>query len=158
MSEAEAANNQQAGPQFGVQKTFLKDLSFEMPMGVKIFTQQGFQPKVKLDVNTSGQAIAENTHEIILRLTITSSTDDGTAYLIEVQQAAIFSIAGFPEDQLKHVLGAVCPNYLFPYAREVVDSTIVRAGFPPLNLAPIDFDAMYRQSQAAQGQENPTLN
>ncbi|MDA7687339.1 protein-export chaperone SecB [Pseudomonadales bacterium] len=145
---------QPAGPQFGVTKTFVKDISFETPMGVKVFTQ-AFQPKIQLDVNSRGSAIADNTHEVVLTLTITAKIDDNTAYLLELQQAGIFAISGFEDEQLKHVLGAICPNFLFPYAREAVDSMVVRGGFPPLSLAPIDFDALFRnaQAQATEGQK-----
>ncbi len=153
---AEQGAEQPAGPQFGVTKTFVKDISFETPMGVKVFTQ-AFQPKIQLDVNSRGSVIADNTHEIVLTLTITAKVDDNTAYLLELQQAGIFAIAGFEEQQMKHVLGAVCPNFLFPYAREAVDNMVVRGGFPPLSLAPIDFDALFRNAQA-QGAEGQKLN
>ena len=160
MAEGDNSEAQQAaGPQFGVTKTFVKDISFETPMGVKVFTQ-AFQPKIQLDVNSRGSTIAENTHEIVLTLTITAKVEDNTAYLLEIQQAGIFAISGFDEQQMAHVLGAVCPNFLFPYAREAVDSLVVRGGFPPLSLAPIDFDALFRNSQAqqAQGAEGQKLN
>jgi len=150
-----AAEQAAEGQQFGVQKTFVKDVSFETPMGVKVFTQQ-FQPEVKLDVNTSGNSIAENVHEVVLTVTATAKVEEETAYVVEVQQAAIFSVSGFPDDQLKQILGAVCPNFLFPYAREAVDSMVVRGGFPPLNLAPVDFDALYRNAQS--GAEGQPLN
>ena len=150
-----AASEQPAGPQFGVQKTFIKDMSFETPMGVKVFTK-AFQPQIKLDVSTAHTLIAENQYEVVLSLTVTAKIDEETAYLIEIQQAGIFAVSGFPEDQLKHVLGAVCPNFLFPYARECVDSTVVRGGFPPLSLAPIDFDALFRNSQG--DAQEPSLN
>lgn len=143
------------GPQFGVQKTFVKDLSFETPLGVKVFTQQ-FQPKIKLDVNTRGSLVGENTHEIVLTITVTAGIEEGTAYLIEVQMAGLFAISGFPQEQMEHVLGAVCPNFLFPYAREVVDNVAVKGGFPPLNLAPVDFDAMFRQAKAQQEAQQAT--
>ncbi|MBT8149672.1 MAG: protein-export chaperone SecB [Pseudomonadales bacterium] len=160
MAEGDTSEAQQAeGPQFGVTKTFVKDISFETPLGVKVFTQ-AFQPKIQLDVNSRGSTIAENTHEIVLTLTITAKVEDNTAYLLEIQQAGIFAIAGFDEQQMAHVLGAVCPNFLFPYAREAVDSLVVRGGFPPLSLAPIDFDALFRNSQAQQAQsaEGQKLN
>ena len=141
-----AAEGAQQGPQFGVQKTFLKDLSFETPMGVKVFTQ-AFQPQIQMDVNTRRTAVGENVYEAVLTLTITAKVEDETAYLVELQQAGIFQVSGFPDEQLNHVLGAVCPNFLFPYAREAVDSIVVKGGFPPLSLAPIDFDALYRNAQ-----------
>ncbi|NNC54691.1 MAG: protein-export chaperone SecB [Pseudomonadales bacterium] len=154
-NQATAGAEQPAGPQFGVTKTFVKDISFETPLGVQVFTQ-AFQPKIQLDVNSRGTGIADNTHEIVLTLTITAKVDEGTAYLLEIQQSGIFVISGFPEQQMPHVLGAVCPNFLFPYAREAVDILVVRGGFPPLSLAPIDFDALFRNSQ--QGGEGQQLN
>lgn len=156
-NENEAAAAQPTGQQFAIQRTYVKDLSFETPMGVKVFTQQ-FQPKVKMDVNTSGTKIADNTHEIVLTITITAKLEEETAYLIELQQAGIFAIGGFDDEQLKHVLGAVCPNFLFPYAREVVDNMAVRGAFPPLSLAPIDFDAIYRQSVTQAEQQGQSIN
>ena len=157
MEENNAATEQPSGPQFAIQRTFIKDLSFETPMGVKVFTQ-AFQPKVKMDVNTRGNSIAEGVHEIVLTLTITAKVEGDTAYIVELQQAGIFAINGFPKEQMAHVLGAVCPNFLFPYAREAVDSIVVKGGFPPLSIAPIDFDAIFRQSQASADQSGQSLN
>ncbi|MBR9805276.1 protein-export chaperone SecB [bacterium] len=132
--------------QFNIQRTYLKDLSFETPMGVEAFTQQA-KPNVKVDLNTKSQALQDGIFEVVLRITITTTIEEKTAYLIEVQQAGIFYIQGFEEDQVKHILGAVCPNFLFPYAREIIDSTAVKGSFGPLNLSPVDFDAIFRQSQ-----------
>jgi len=157
MEENNSATEQPSGPQFAIQRTFIKDLSFETPMGVKVFTQ-AFQPKVKMDVNTRGNSIAEGVHEIVLTLTITAKVEEDTAYIVELQQAGIFAINGFPKEQMAHVLGAVCPNFLFPYAREAVDSIVVKGGFPPLSIAPIDFDAIFRQSQASADQSGQSLN
>ena len=157
MEDNNAATEQSSGPQFAIQRTFIKDLSFETPMGVKVFTQ-AFQPKVKMDVNTRGNSIAESVHEIVLTLTITAKVEENTAYIVELQQAGIFAINGFQEEQMAHVLGAVCPNFLFPYAREAVDSIVVKGGFPPLSIAPIDFDAIFRQSQANADQTGQSLN
>ena len=155
MAEEAAAAQQ---PQFAIQRTFIKDLSFETPMGIKVFTQQGFQPKMQLDVTTGGSLVGDNTHEIILTLTVTAKVEEETAYIIELQQAGLFVVAGFPEEQQKHVLGAVCPNFLFPYAREAIDGIAVKGGFPPLQLAPIDFDALFRNAQAQNAGDSPTLN
>ena len=113
MEENNAATEQPSGPQFAIQRTFIKDLSFETPMGVKVFTQ-AFQPKVKMDVNTRGNSIAEGVHEIVLTLTITAKVEEDTAYIVELQQAGIFAINGFPKEQIAHVLGAVCPNFCSP--------------------------------------------
>lgn len=147
MAENEAAAGQQAGnPQFKVQKTYLKDVSFETPMGVKIFTLDSFQPSVGLEVNTNAKAVGENLQEVVLTITCTARVGEETAYLVELQQAGVFQIEGFGADQGKLVLATVCPNFLFPYAREAIDNIVVKGGFPALNLAPIDFDNIYRQS------------
>lgn len=161
MAEENAAADQPAQPQFAILRTYVKDLSFESPMGVKVFSKT-FQPKIQLDVNTKASKVVDTQFEVTLMLTITAKLEEETAFIIEIQQAGLFNVTGFPEEQMKHVLGAVCPNFLFPYAREAVDNLSVRGGFPPLQLAPIDFDGLFRQQQAqAQGQaagENPTLN
>ncbi|MGB2271754.1 MAG: protein-export chaperone SecB [Pseudomonadales bacterium] len=156
-NENEAAASADAAPQFAVQRTYIKDFSFETPMGVKVFTQ-AFQPKVKMDVNTRGNQVGDGAHEIVLTITITAQVEEETAYLIELQQAGIFAVSGFPAEQLQHVLGAVCPNFLFPYAREAIDSMAVKGGFPPLSLAPIDFDAIFRQSQATAADAGQSIN
>ena len=157
MSEETIKSEEPKGPQFSIQRTYIKDLSFETPMGFKVFSQ-AFKPKVKLDVNTKVNNVSENVNEIVLTLTITATLEEETAYLLELQQAGIFAISGFPDDQIPHVIGAVCPNFLFPYAREVIDSTVVKGGFPPLSLAPIDFDAIYRQTLAGRKKSNESLN
>jgi len=157
MAEEEAAT--QAQPQFAIVRTYVKDLSFESPMGAKVFTKQ-FQPKIQLDVNTKANKVGDNQYEVTLMLTVTAKLEEETAFIIEIQQAGLFNITGFPEDQMKHVVGAVCPNFLFPYSREAVDNLAVRGGFPPLQLAPIDFDGLFRQqqAQAQAGGDKPTLN
>lgn len=150
----EAAQQDAPAPQFVIQKTMVKDISFEAPMGIKGFTKP-YQPQVKLDVNTSGNSIAENIHEVVLTLTVTVKLEEEILYLVEIQQAGIFSISGIAEEAMRELLGSVCPGYLFPYAREAIDSLVGRGGFPPLNLAPIDFGEIYRNSLsgAAEGQQ-----
>ena len=108
MEENNAEAEQPSGTKLAIQRTFIKDLSFETPMGVKVFTQ-AFQPKVKMDVNTRGNLIAEGVHEIVLTLTITAKVEEDTAYIVELQQAGIFAINGFPEEQMAHVLGSNFP-------------------------------------------------
>ena len=163
MADNEAAAAQAGAAQnFGVQRTYLKDVSFETPMGVKAFTLPSFQPKIGLDVNTQAKSVGENVQEVVLTITATAKVGEEVVYLIELQQAGIFSISGFPEDQLRMVLATVCPNFLFPYAREALDNLVIKGSYPALNLAPIDFEGIYRQQQAAQaqaaGDDSPTLN
>jgi len=135
---------QPQGPQFAVQRVYLKDASLETPNSPEVFTKP-WQPEVGLDMNTQTQQLDENHYEVVLTLTVTVKNDDMTAFLIEIQQGGIFMIAGLEEAEFGHTVGAFCPNVLFPYAREAVDNLCTKASFPPLMLAPINFDALYAQ-------------
>ncbi|MBM7074096.1 protein-export chaperone SecB [Shewanella sp. 202IG2-18] len=153
----EVANNEEQAPQFNIQRVYTKDLSFETPNSPAIF-QKEWNPEVKLDLDTKSNKLADDVYEVVLSLTVTATVGEETAFLCEVQQAGIFSIAGLTEPQLAHSLGAYCPNILFPYARETVGSLVGRGTFPQLNLAPVNFDALFaqyvqqRQQQAEGGQ------
>lgn len=140
---AEAAK--QDGPtQFTIQKIYVKDLSFEMPNSPQVFLEK-WEPDVSLQISNSATALNQNTHEVLLSLTVTAKLKDKTAYLVEVQQAGIFNIEGYDEAQVAAMIGSYCPHVLFPYAREVVSDLVTRGGFPQLLLAPLNFDALYRQ-------------
>lgn len=139
MSEANADDKQ-----FAIQKIYVKDLSFETPNSPAVFTEE-WKPEVNLNLNTESRGIADNVYEVVLKLTVTASQGEKTTYLAEVQQAGIFTMTGFSEDEVKPMLGAFCPNTLYPFARETVADLIQRGGFPPLLLAPINFDALYAQ-------------
>ncbi|KAA0874509.1 protein-export chaperone SecB [Nitrincola tapanii] len=150
------ADNQNA-PQFALQRVFLKDASLETPAGSQVFTSQ-WKPDVKLDLNTRTTPLDNHHYEVVLTLTVTVNNAETTALLIEIQQAGIFLVNGLTEDQMGHTLGAFCPNLLFPYARETIDSFMTRASFPPLMLAPVNFDLLYAQQlqRNAQEQESST--
>lgn len=160
MAEEEvAAGNQQDQPQqqFVMQRIYAKDLSFESPSSPDIFKKQ-WQPQVNVELNTKSDKIDEQGNfEVILTVTITSKVEEETAFLVEVQQAGIFFITGIEGEDLRRVLGTAAPNILFPYARENIDSVCVKGGFPPVMLAPVNFEALYQQalvqaqSQAAEG-------
>jgi preprotein translocase subunit SecB len=141
---AEAANNEQQAPQFNIQRIYTKDISFETPNSPAVF-QKEWSPEVKLDLDTRSTKLADDIYEVVLSLTVTAKNGEEVAFLCEVQQAGIFSIAGLSEPQLAHSLGAYCPNLLFPYARETVGSLVGRGTFPQLNLAPVNFDALFAQ-------------
>ncbi len=152
---AEAANTE-AQQNFQIQRVYLKDVSFEAPNSPDIF-QKEWNPDVKLDLDTQSLELAENVYEVVLRLTTTVKNEEENAFLCEVQQAGIFSVEGMDGNQLAHCLGAFCPNILFPYARETISSLVVKGTFPQLNLAPINFDALfmnYLESQQAEASEN----
>ncbi|QDE32984.1 MULTISPECIES: protein-export chaperone SecB [Shewanella] len=141
---AEVANNEAQAPQFNIQRIYTKDLSFETPNSPAVF-QKEWNPEVKLDLDTRSNKLSDDTYEVILSLTVTAKNGEDTAFLCEVQQAGIFSIVGLTEQQLAHSLGAYCPNVLFPYARELVGNLVGRGTFPQLNLAPVNFDALFAQ-------------
>lgn len=138
-------NTQQPAQQFALQRIYIKDVSFETPQGFEIF-RQPWKPRVNLDLNTRQNRIDEQNIEVVLTLSVTATQEDKTAFVVEVQQAGIFHVSGVPEQQLRQVLATVCPSILFPYAREAVDSLVVRGSFPPLMLAPVNFDALYLQA------------
>lgn len=129
---------------FSMQKIYVKDMSFESPRSPEIFTQD-FQPQLNVDLNTEVNKLGEEIFEIVLHVTATVQHEDQAAFLIEVQQAGIFSIEGFPDEEMGPLLGAYCPTILFPYARETVSDIVGRGGFPQLLLEPVNFDMLYAQ-------------
>lgn len=131
-------------PQFEIQRIYVKDISYEAPNTPHTFTED-WKPEVQLNLETKSNRIQENIHEVVLSVTATITTNKKSAFLIEVHQGGIFLINGFPNDQLRQMLGSFCPNILFPYAREVISDVVVRGGFPQLLLAPVNFDALYAQ-------------
>lgn len=136
-----AADEQQ---QFTIQRIYVKDLSFEAPNSPTIF-RKDWQPEVKLDLDTRSERLDENTFEVVLSLTVTAALGQETAFLCEVQQAGIFTVPAMNDAQMAHMLAAFCPNILFPYARETVSNMVNRGTFPQLNLAPVNFDALFAQ-------------
>ena len=140
--ESEVGESEAAGPAFSVQRIYLKDLSFETPMGAAAFQKQ-WQPKVNQDLNTKSTQISEDLYEVGLRLTMTVTDGEDTIYLIEVEQAGLFVIKGLDPQQAAHVINTTCPTILFPYAREAIDSVLTKGSFPALMLPPINFDALF---------------
>ena len=139
-------------PQFEIQRIFVKDMSFEAPNTPHTFGED-WKPEVSLNLETKSNRIEDNTHEVVLSITATVTSNNKTAFLVEVQQSGVFMVKGFPDDQMHHMLGSFCPNILFPYAREVVSDVVVRGGFPQLILAPVNFDALYAQHMEQQGKQ-----
>lgn len=128
-----------------LQKIFLKDCSVEVPGAPLVFTQE-WKPKMDVQINTDVKAVAQQTHQVTLAVTVTATLDDKPAYLVEVQQAGVFALQGFEgRDDQRAVLGAYCPNALFPYVREVVSELIQKAGFPQFLLQPVNFDALFQE-------------
>lgn len=140
---------------FSIQKIYTKDISFESPNSPALFMTQ-FQPNLSVDLNVESKGLAEDVYHVVLRVTATTKVEDKTAFLCEVEQAGIFTIKGFEEAELGYLLGAGCPNTLFPYAREVVSDLVARGGFPQLLLEPVNFDGMYHEHLQAQQQQAST--
>lgn len=150
-------NNQQAaegaqGPIFAIQRIYLKDISFETPMGPEAFTK-AYKPNIQQDLNIQANQIEEGLFEVVLLLTITARIEDRAVFLVEVKQAGLFAIANIEGPAVTQLINTACPQILFPYAREAIDSILGRGSFPPLMLAPINFDAVFVQAIAAAQQQ-----
>ncbi len=143
--------------QFAIQKLYLKDVSFESPNSPQAFTDGDWQPQVNVQLNSGNKVISQDTYEVVLEITVTAKQNEKTAFLVELKQAGIFTISGFPEENLGGMLGAYCPETLFPYAREAISELISKGGFPQLLLQPVNFNALYtqqvQQQQAAQAEQ-----
>jgi preprotein translocase subunit SecB len=139
-----AEESNQAERQFALQKIYIKDVSFETPHSPEVFTLQ-WEPKMEFNLASNAQQLQEGLFEVSLTVTLTAKINDKTAYLVEVCQAGIFSAAGFSDQEFGHLLGSYCPNVLFPFAREAVSDLVIKGGFPPMLLAPVNFDALYMQ-------------
>lgn len=136
-----------AQPQFALQRIYLKDASFEVPGAPRVFLQT-WNPEVSIDLSTTTARLEDGNHfEVTLALTVTAQNEGQTAFLVEVKQAGIFQAQGFSDADLAPLLGAYCPNLLFPYAREAISDIVGKGSFPQLLLQPINFDAVFAESQ-----------
>ena len=137
---------EQARPtgQLAIQKIYIKDLSFEAPNTPAVFAEQ-LNPSVDIHFANETHALGDDQHEVVLSVTVTVKQDGRNVYLVEVKQAGIFKISGFPSEHLPAILATACPNVLFPYAREVVSDVVTKGGFPQILLAPVNFDMLYAQ-------------
>jgi len=149
--QAAAPAGDQQGPQFGLQRIYLKDSSFESPRSPAVFQTQ-WQPKINFDIKTRSNKLSDETFEVILVLTAEAVLEEQTAFVVEVHQAGIFGAKDFEDAQLEQLLATVCPNILFPYAREAIDALVVKGSFPALMLSPINFEALYLQQKQANTQ------
>ena len=142
---------------FVLQRIYVKDVSFESPKAPEAFLKQ-WKPGVALELNTSNVSIGEDNFEVTLGLTVTAKNEaEEVIYLIELQQSGIFLIKGMTEQALGQTLGSFCPSVLFPYAREAIDSIVTKGSFPPLMLAPVNFDAIYAQAAARAEAETASI-
>lgn len=145
---AENANQEK----FAIQKIYTKDISLETPNSPQIFREQ-WKPAIEFEMSIQTQSLSENVYENVLRITVTAKIEDKTAFLVEVNQAGIFTLMNFSQEKMDYMFNGFCPGILFPYARENISTVISRAGFQPLVLSPINFDAVYAQQIQARAKQ-----
>lgn len=141
-----------ATPVFNIQRMYLKDLSLEQPNAPQSLIEQG-QPAVDINLALAAQPIQEGIFEVTVTATVTAKVNDKTLFLIEAKQAGIFEIRNLPEDQLEGILGIVCPQMVYPYLRAIVSDMCTRAGFPPVLLTEVNFQAMFEAQQQARAEQ-----
>jgi len=146
MTEAAQENAQ---PVFNMEKIYVKDISLEIPHAPQIFLERE-NPQIDIQLLPQAAPIDEGVFEVVITATVTSKIGEKIMFLVEIKQAGIFRIQNLPSGDMEAVLAVMCPNILFPYLREAVSSLTVRAGFPPVLLNPINFDALYQQQKQAQ--------
>lgn len=141
-------------PVFSIEKLYVKDISLEIPNAPQVFLERE-APQVDIQLHHESKGIEDGVYQTVLTVTVTAKVKDKTMFLAEVGQAGIFVIRNLPAGDLDPVLGMACPNILFPYAREVISDLVTRAGFPPVVLAPVNFEALYQAQKQAQAAEQP---
>jgi preprotein translocase subunit SecB len=149
-------------PVFQLQRMYLKDLSLEQPNSPGILLEQQ-QPQVDIQLGLGAEPVADGIFEVSVTATVTTTVGERTLFLVEAKQAGIFEIRNLPDDQVQGIVGVVCPQMIYPYLRAIVSDVCTRAGFPPILLAEVNFQAMFEAQQAqaagaAEGAVSPTLN
>ena len=141
-------------PVFQIQRMYLKDLSLEQPNSPQILLEQQ-QPQVDINLGLGAESVADGIYEVSVTATVTTKIGDKVLFLVEAKQAGIFEIRNIPEDQLQPIIGIACPGIVYPYLRAIVSDVCTRAGFPPVLLSEVNFQAMYEAQQAQNaGQPN----
>lgn len=152
--------SEQEAPSFAIEKLYVKDLSVEVPNAPAVFLEQE-APEVGIQLQTGVQGLGDDAFEVTLTITVTAKRTEKTVFLVEVGQSGIFRVKNVPQENLEPLLSIACPNILFPYAREVVSDAVSRAGFAPVILQPVNFEALYaaraQQMQAEAAAAAPTL-
>ena len=143
------------GPMFGVEKIYVRNVSFESPGAPHSFSEQS-QPELSLNLNQRAQPVNEMLWEVVMSVTLTCKIGDKTIYLAEVDQAGLFGISGFDAANTDALIGIQCPMLLYPYAREVISTLIEAGGFPPFPLQPLNFEAIYSESLRQRQQQANT--
>jgi preprotein translocase subunit SecB len=136
-------------PVFSIEKVYVKDLSLEIPNAPQVFLERE-APQVDIQLHHNSTGVDDGVYQTVLTVTVTAKIGEKTLFLVEVAQAGIFVVRNIPAQEIEAVLGIACPNILFPYVREVVSDIVVRAGFPPVVLSPVNFEAIYQAQREPQ--------
>ncbi|HWU67135.1 MAG TPA: protein-export chaperone SecB [Methylophilus sp.] len=154
--DSQNQTEQNAAPVFSIEKLYVHDASIEVPNAPAIFTERT-TPQINVELGNSAQQIEDGIFNVSIKVTVTAKIEDKTAFLVEVNQSGIFAIRNVPQENMEPILAVACPNILFPYAREAISDMVTRAGFMPVLLNPINFEALYlqQQQQAAQAAGAP---
>ena len=134
-------------PIFQIQRMYLKDLSLEQPNSPQILLEQS-QPKVDINLTMSSEGVADGIFEVCVTATVTTKVGEKVLFLVEAKQAGIFEIRNLPPDQMQGIVSIVCPQMIYPYLRAIVSDVCTRAGFPPILLTEVNFQAMFEAQQA----------
>ena len=148
MAENQAASNttETAQPVFGIEKIYIKDMSLEVPNAPEVFLQRE-APQIGVELSNAAKKLEDGLFEVTLTVTVTSKIEDKTVFLVEVAQSGIFQVRNISDESIEPIIAITCPNILFPYAREAVSDIVTRAGFQPVLLSPINFEALYAQQK-----------
>ncbi len=141
-------------PVFSIEKLYVKDISLEIPNAPQVFLERE-APQVDIQLHHESARVDEGVYQTVLTVTVTAKAKEKTLFLVEVGQAGIFTLRHIPEADLEPILGIACPNILYPYVREVVSDLVSRAGFPPVILTPVNFEALYQAQKQAQAEQQP---
>lgn len=134
-------------PAFSIEKVYVKDLSLEVPNAPQVFLERD-TPTVDIQLHHNSTGVEEGVYETVLTVTVTAKAGEKTMFLVEAAQAGIFVARNIPASELEAVLAIACPNILFPYVREVISDVVTRAGFPPVILSPVNFEAIYQAQRS----------
>ena len=138
-------------PVFSIEKLYVKDLSLEVPNAPHCFLERE-SPEIEVQLSTTGGAVGDGIFDVVLTVTVSAKIGEKSLFLVEAAQAGLFQIRNVPDNEIEPIIAVACPNILFPFAREVVSDAVSRAGFPPVLLAPVNFENIYRQRLEQQAQ------